>query len=46
MDSGPIVDQSFSGGSAPSAAPEIYIGMGDYSTLYDTTEANQLILTP
>jgi hypothetical protein len=45
LETGPVIDQSFAGG-ASSGVPTLYIGGGDYSTLFDSTAANTISLTP
>ena len=44
IESGPVADQSFAGGTTVTT-PSVYIGGGDYSTLYPATTA-ELTLTP
>ena len=34
LETGPVADQSFAGGSAP-ITPNLYIGQGDYSSIFD-----------
>jgi hypothetical protein len=45
IESGPVADQSFADGAAVTNTPSVYIGGGDYSTLYPATSA-ELTLTP
>jgi hypothetical protein len=45
LESGPIVDQSFAGGSTTFITPKVFIGGGDYSTIYPSTNL-EIVLTP
>ena len=36
LETGPVTNQNFAGGAAPSSTPKLYIGSGDYSTLFPT----------
>lgn len=42
---GPVTDQSFAGGSAPSTGT-FYAGGGDYSTLFSSSAKESVSLTP
>jgi len=47
LETGPVTDQTFASGSAIDATKQLlYVGGGDYSTLFDATAANTLTLTP
>jgi hypothetical protein len=39
IETGPVADQSFAGGAAP-GTPTVYVGGGDYSTLFPTTTSS------
>ena len=43
INSGPVTDQTFAGGS-PMTTPLLYVGPGDYSTLFNAAATN-IILT-
>lgn len=45
IESGPVTDQTFAGGAAPTNTPAVYIGAGDYSTEYPAGNP-ELTLTP
>lgn len=45
LESGPVLDQSFAGGSAASTST-FYAGGGDYSTLFDDSASTTITLTP
>jgi hypothetical protein len=47
LETGPVTDQSFVGGSAIDTTKQLlYIGGGDYSTLFDETAKTTLTLSP
>ena len=46
LETGPVTSQTFAGGAAPSGASSLYMGGGDYSTLFNAADAATITLTP
>lgn len=44
IESGPVANQSFAGGSDVMITPKVFVGGGDYSTIYPAT-ADEIVIT-